>query len=342
MFSKIKGNFIWLFSISCVVIGIVIALVSLLAVGFDTNRLNTDGEWRERILVQELGDITEINIDVRNTGIEIRPSGGDEIVIRYHENNRTRFTETVTDNKISLVQDRNNRAFRWFRLININLTARSGVIVEIPEEAVLAGSFRTTNGRVEISGLTFEELQARSSNGQIRLEGVVVDEETNLRTTNANISISGTHLNSDAELTTSNSRIDMTQVSLNSHINMKTTNGSINLTAVDSDGDIVAETSNGRVELTNVTTTGDLDISSSNANIIFEDTVFNNGEIETTNSRVTVNGLHDHEDYRFVTRTSNGSTIIGGTSLGSGSNTFGNGERLLEIRTSNGSIEVNF
>ena len=342
MFSKIRGNFIWLFSISCVVVGILIALVSLLAVGFDTNRLNTDGEWIEQTLVQNLGEIREINIDVRNVGIEVRPSEGDEIVIRYHENNRTTFTETVTANQVSLVQDRNGGIFRWFRLININLTARSGVVVEIPEEAVLSGSFRTTNGRVEISGLTFEELQARSSNGQIRLEGIDVNGETNVRTTNAMISVSDVSLDSDAELETSNGRIYISQVSLGGHMNMKTSNGNINLSGVDSDGDIVGETSNGRVELTNVTAAGDLEIGSSNGNITFENTAFNNGEIVTTNGRVIVNGLQDYEDYQFVTRTSNGSTDIGEVRLGSGSNTFGSGERLFEIRTSNGNIEVNF
>ena len=39
--------------------------------------------------------------------------------------------------------------------------------------------------------------------------------------------------------------------------------------------------------------------------------------------------------------TTNGSIDIGEVRLGSGSNTFGSGERLFEIRTSNGNIEVN-
>ena len=341
-FSNVKGSFVWFFSIGCVVFGLLIAFVSLLMVGFDINRLNTDGEWEQRTLVQSLGEINEILIDSRNVRIEVRPSGGDEIVITYFENNQTTFTETITNNRISLIQDRNTRNFRLFTVgIHFNV-GNSGIVVEVPKEAYLSGEFRTTNGRIEIREIDFVKLQVSSSNGPLRLDEVTVTGEVVASTTNSVIHLSNSDFDCQVNLTTTNGRITLEAVQLEGDIGMRTTSGAVNLSDVHSTGDITVNTTNGRIDVNNVNITGDFDFRSSNGMIILERSVFFNGTLTTTNGRVIVNDLQDHEKYRFITETSNGRTIIGELRLEGRRNSLGEGERLLDIRTSNGNIEVSF
>lgn len=339
-----KGSLIWIISMSCIVLGILIALISLLIVGFDLNRLNTDGEWQERTLVQSAEGFSEINIEVRNRSIEVRPGRGDEIVITYFENDRTTFTETITNSSISFVQDRNITIFnmQWFTFNLSNVTGASTVVVEIPEEVILSGDFRTTNGRIAIGEVDFEGLQVISSNGSISLEDAAVMGQVTVNTSNAAVNITNSDFSGLVGLETSNGRINLEGVNVDGNLNLRTSSGNVNLSDVNSTGNITTRTSNGRIELERVITTGDLDLTSSNGMIQLGQSVFNNGSITTTNGRVTVNHLQDHESYRITTRTSNATTTIGDMRLASGNNSIGNGERLLDIRTSNGHIEVNF
>jgi len=315
----------------------------MLVVGFDMNRLNTDGEWQERRIVQSIGSINEVNIEIRNRAIEVRPGSGSEIVVIYHENDNISFTEAITNNMISLVQDRNRGSFWGMQFITVGIQVGPGpVIVEIPEAAYLSGRFRTTNGRIEVRQSGFTNLQVNSSNGRVYLDQVMTDGETNIRTSNANVTITGSVFNDSLDIITTNGGINLDNVELIRNANIRTSNGNINFSNVDGAGDIVTRTTNGRVELADVITTGNLDFTSSNGNISLTNTVFHDGKIVTSNGRVTVNHLQNHEMYRFVTRTSNARTTIGELNLGSGSNNFGDGERLLEIRTSNGVIEITF
>jgi len=310
-------------------------------VGFDLNRLNTDGEWQQRTFIQPIGEISEIYINSRNVRVEVRPTRGNEIVITYFENEHTTFTESIASHRVSLAQDRSQR-FNTFSIgFNINVGNR-GIVVEVPENAILSGEFRTTNGRIEIRELNFETLQVRSTNGMIRLEEVAVEGEAVVNTTNAQIHLADSDFSEQVSLTTTNGRISLERVDLSKNINMNTSSGAVNLSEVHSTGNIHVSTTNGRIEVGNVITTGDLDFSSSNAMITLDRTVFNNGNLTTTNGRVIVNDLQRHEEYRFVTRTSNGRIIIGDLRLEGGSNNFGGGQRLLNIRTSNGNIEVSF
>ena len=343
MRTKIKGSFIWIFSISCIVFGLLIAFIAMLSVGFDMNRLNTDGEWQERRIVQSAGNINEVNIEIRNRGIEVRPGSGSEIVVIYHENDNISFTETITNNTISLVQDRNRGNFWGMQFITVGIQVGPGpVIVEIPEETYLSGKFRTTNGRIEVRQSDFANLQVNSSNGRIYLDRVVIANQTTIRTSNGNVTVTGAIFGNSLDITSTNGRINLSNVALERNINIRTSNGNINLSNVDGGGDIVTRTTNSRVELAEVTTSGNINLTSSNGHISLVDTVFHDGKIVTSNGRVTVSNLQNHEAYRFVTRTSNARTTIGELNLGSGSNNFGDGERLLDIRTSNGAIEITF
>lgn len=343
MKTKLKGNFIWIFSISCIVFGLLVAFIAMLIVGFDMNRLNTDGEWQERRIVQPLGDINEVNIEVRNRAIEVRAGSGNEIVIIYHENDNVTFTETITNNMVSLVQGRNRRFVGNMQFFTVGIQIGPGpLVVEIPAEALLTGRFRTTNGRVDIGQSGFTNLQINSSNGRIYLDRVTVANQTTMRTSNGLVTLTESTFGDSLDITSTNGRINLADVELERNVNIRTSNGNINLTNVDGAGDMVTRTTNGRVELVDVTTTGNLSLTSSNGHISLVDTVFHDGKIVTSNGRVTVNNLRDHQEYRFVTRTSNARTTIGELNLGSGSNNFGDGERLLEVRTSNGAIEITF
>jgi DUF4097 and DUF4098 domain-containing protein YvlB len=340
-----KGNFIWVLSISCIVLGLIITLIAMAVVNFDLRRLETNpaGEWQERTLVQTLGDISEISIEARNLRIQVQPTTGSEIVITYYENEQTTFTRDITNNRLSLEQDESRRIFWGLNFgFGVLYTRPVGITVEIPEDAILAGTFITSNGRIQLEEMDFETLRVRTTNGVIQLEDIAVAGDVNIRTSNGGIHITDGSFSRDTEILTSNGPINMTNIDIGRNVQMRTSSGNVNLTNIEAEGDFAARTTNGRMEVTNITLAGHLELTSSNGGITFDRAYFSQATINTSNGRVIGTNLPDKDEFTFTTRTTNGRTNIGEMSLSSGNNNFGNGERLLNVRTSNGNIDLSF
>jgi DUF4097 and DUF4098 domain-containing protein YvlB len=158
-----------------------------------------------------------------------------------------------------------------------------------------------------------------SSNGAITLEntrGDVVAE-----TSNGSIEIED--LQGTAKAKTSNGKIEITRVS--GYVEAKTSNGSITITDVS--GTVAAQTSNGRIRAEIQEIQDDIRIKTSNGSIELYVSPDLNATIEmkTSNGKITIQGIE-------IIASELSKTKLKGK--------FGNGGKHLDVKTSNGSIDV--
>jgi DUF4097 and DUF4098 domain-containing protein YvlB len=183
----------------------------------------------------------------------------------------------------------------------------------------------------------------RTSNGGVTLDGLAGGG----RIVTSNGSVKVTKLTGDLSVNTSNARIELAKVS--GRLRLDTSNGSIRVS--DAEGDLMADTSNARieVELRRATPGSTIHLDSSNGSIDFELAEHNANPIilDTSNSSIKVR-LPASINGRLNAKTSNGSisndfqrygTDVK-TSKARHEMTLGSGGPLLDISTSNGSIDI--
>lgn len=126
--------------------------------------------------------------------------------------------------------------------------AWSGLVIEalIPRDRVGDLNLHTSNGRIEVSGVTCQTCRLHSSNGRIVADGIAAREAA-LRTSNGSITASG--LRGPVDASTSNGSITIALTEASGDVKLHTSNGSIRcqLPAAGGSFDIEARTSMGSI-----------------------------------------------------------------------------------------------
>ncbi|AXG38966.1 DUF4097 family beta strand repeat-containing protein [Enterococcus gilvus] len=154
----------------------------------------------------------------------------------------------------------------------------------------------------------------------------------------------------ELEIETSNAGISAENLDLHT-LDMETTNGKVSLSEIDARSADV-ETNNGKLELKRMNF-NEGSFETSNSKIVLEELKFDEGEFQTSNGKVDLKELAPaksldiqtsnarvegtvvgkKEDFSIISKTSNASTNLDNRDSGS---------KELEVRTSNGEIEVDF
>lgn len=154
----------------------------------------------------------------------------------------------------------------------------------------------------------------------------------------------------DLQVDTSNGKLVAENLTLD-NLDLETSNSKMTISEVDA-RTIDAETSNGKVELTRMKF-DDGSFETSNSKMDLQDLSFGEGEFDTSNGKINlmdlkpskalslstsnseVNGtvIGDKDDFAITSKTSNASNNLGN---------HDNGSKELEVRTSNGDIEIAF
>lgn len=173
-------------------------------------------------------------------------------------------------------------------------------------------NFGNNNAKVtiEIPKTDLKELQLETTNGKISAKNLTL-ENLDLETTNSKLTVHDvTAQTIDAE--TTNGKVDLSQLTF-SEGSFETSNSKMDLAHLTfKEGDF--QTSNGKINL--------LDLKPSDAL-----------SLKTSNAKVNGTIIGDREDFSMKTKTSNGSNNLGNHTSGS---------KELEVRTSNGDIEIIF
>lgn len=234
--------------------------------------------------IDNLTTIEEYNIfvDLDDMDVEFVSTTGTDIVItRTHSEDLDGETYSVTETTDGFVVLHELPRTFWnfgFSLENLSqLFNRDEVVIQVPEGVVLhVIDVNTTNGKVDLNDVSALNIAVNTSNGEISVENVVVEDDLDLRTTNGVIRITNAEATLGGTITaiTSNGKIIVNGASFNA-INLDTSNGRINVSNVNLDKrtgtTLYADTSNGSIELDEVYVSV-VDLDTSNGDIAYNNT----------------------------------------------------------------------
>jgi len=250
------------------------------------------------------GSLNRILIEDSDSGIQIRP--GDTVAVNYCSNAEGHYEVTETAGVLAVKYILHKRGL--FRLFSFR-KKRDELMLEIPRGWNGALMARTDNGKISFEGEA-TDIILRTSNAKIEIISAVADK---VSAVTSNGKISAEHMCCrEAELTTSNARIAADDTNAGKMLKMVTSNGSISAVNV-SAPKFIAHTSNGSIKVQGINS-GEITIATANGSIAG-----------------TIPGRM--EDYAITSKTSNGkNNLPNGTA----------GAKKLDVRTSNGSISVDF
>ena len=330
-----KGLLVLIIVCSAIIFaGLIFVGISIAVVGGNFERLGREVSYDEMNYSVAADGIQKIDVTDSNRKIFVRKSSDSQIHIKYYTNSKE--TYDISDQNGELVFKYKNIR-KWYDYINIFNFDIQPVYTEIllPEHV-------------------FESLSAKTSNGAIEAQDFKLEGECYLKTSNGSVSLSNLEINGKITAESSNGKVTLSAVKSNSKISAYTSNSSIYLYNIEAGG-VDADSGNGKVELESVKSTDTIKAGSSNGTItlsdVSSDTTIDvktsNGKIELTrvavgksmtlknsNGRISGTILGAMEDFNINSHTSNGDNNLPNGTTGK--------NKDLEIRTSNGKIEVQF
>ena len=175
------------------------------------------------------------------------------------------------------------------------------------------------------------QIEARTSNAPITVQEVSL-RAMNLRTSNARIAASDVRTADRLTLGSSNGAVQAERLSAGGEMELITGNARLIASELQAGGGVKATTSNGAIEARNIQG-AQVRLTTSNARISAE--MISAGAVTLTTSNGSISGLMPQpmERYAITSRTSNGRSNLPAASRG---------EIPLDVRTSNGSIHLEF
>ena len=311
-------------------IGGLLCFIALAAGGFRMESLNNEGPWEEKVFSCPADKVSEVYVRTRDFDMTVEPWDGSEVEIRYYINENVEYEESFEGGVMRLVRTPLDITRRWF--VMGFRSERLTVRVRVPAGRQLIGDFGSTNDNIAVSGLAFDTLNIKTSNGRIAVKDVTVAGELKLKSTNDNLTLENISAAGRVEGITSNGRVSAASLRCKD-LELRSTNDNLSLTDVLCLESAQLHSTNGvlRLERVNVPRiTG----STTNDNIDFSGLEFQNATFTSTNGRITGSLPGPEEDYAITASTTNGRVNAGGLR--------NNGEKILSLRTTNDSIRVTF
>lgn len=290
------------------IVVLVVALLLLLMVARGLGIGYASPQQREHT---EGPGIQRLSVEDGNAPIDLKPSADGSTRIEYTETRFVKYEITREGDELHVTM-RDSR--KWYDFIDFRDSGRR-LAIYVPESLVEV-NLRTSNGGVTMEApQVFRSLDIRSSNGRIRLTGANVLGSALLKTSNGGIDISDAVFNEMLTLNTSNGELSLDNVELQT-AEIGTSNSRIRLDDVDVAVWLHAATSNGGIHLSRLTTqTGSLTLNTSNGPV--------EGSIASP-----------RDIFAITSKTSNADNNLPSSWEG--------GPAKLDIRTSNGRIQIEF
>ena len=153
-------------------------------------------------------------------------------------------------------------------------------------------------------------------------------------TSNGGIDASDIALADYLKLSTSNGTITVKNVDTSEDVDINTSNEWINLYDFTADN-IYCDTNNGTIKIDNVTVNDSFDVNTSNGGIdISKLKADKKIKLKTSNGSIKGDIFGDINDYQITSHTSNGQNNL--------PDNFNGGNIILDVKTSNGNIDINF
>ncbi|HBL83778.1 MAG: hypothetical protein A2Y17_08445 [Clostridiales bacterium GWF2_38_85] len=229
-------------------------------------------------------------------------------------NNSIEFIES-TDNKIYITYFESEKEY-----YNIEKSDSGTLSMEFISELkwfeyfVFNFSFESTTITVSLPSEFKGSINAKTSNGGITMTELAVSDDVRLRSSNGTVEATGVDITGDLDVHSSNGKLILTDITADN---------------------IIGDTSNGKVDAKNLTAAEDIELETNNGSIYI--TKINADEqiiLKTSNGSIKGSIIGDRRDFEITSHTSNGHNNLPEDQSG--------GDIYLDVRTSNGSIDIDF
>lgn len=289
--------------------------------------------WEEVKENFSLHQISTIKTNIDNRSIIIEETTDNEIRVEYSTSEKNKVECSVSGSELSIDSV---SAFRFFSFDWLYFPKKSTkVIISVPSSYKGSFDLDTSNASIQVNGFkSLKDVVLKSSNGKIEFKNASC-ETLSCKTTNSSITLSDVNCDGKVYTKSSNGTITLNNVSAKDEIETDTSNGRITFTNCSSDSDITATSSNGAIELENVVSQRLLYAKTSNGAIRISEIDGKTIRLKAGNSSIRGDVAGKMSDYSIISDTSNGKNNLPNGTKGSGGKT-------LDVKTSNGSIEITF
>lgn len=289
--------------------GIILFICGFIVSGFDIHKLSTQPALEEK--TQVLSPQTQqLTIKDKNMPLCIEASPDENIYITYYENEKEFYK--ITQGNTCTVQKITN--YKWYDRF-FNLSFESPVLtLRLPDSYSGSLWVETINGRVTVNGVQAKDLDVFTSNGTVQIQSVQLQGQLNAETNNGKLIFTDVAAAETVAGKSSNGAAVIKNVQ-GGNVQIKTSNGKITLENVCAEDTVGAQTSNGRIVLDQIAAERQICLHSSNGAV--------SGEIQG-----------EMKDFSITAKTTNGKNNL--------PERMQAGEKKLEVKTSNGNIQIEF
>lgn len=271
--------------------------------------------------VYKAEELKSLSTHLFDRAVQILPSRGD-LVIEYQNDTKNPIEINFENGHLSLVQKHRNTSWKTTvfslssllnQLFSQDTLPDLCIYIHAPVNILLDMQIQTTNGKITSDGLDgFGAMQFNTTNGKIHLSNIRAQA---------------------LKCVTTNGPISLDHVYAPGAITARSTNGKIVYQHIECQNDVTLATTNSKLDLTSIVCAGKLDARTTNGSIHVASPQANHISLTTSNGGIHGTLPGPQSDWQISSRTSNGSSNLP---------TQQNGSKELTVRTSNGSIRIEF
>jgi DUF4097 and DUF4098 domain-containing protein YvlB len=222
-----------------ILVGIFIFVGAFWTMGFDWTKFDTENSERAEQIIDFVG--SSIVIDEDNNNITVGVSPDDKVHITYGKSEKT---DLEIESGETLTVKRKNSARKWYDYIVVNVKSVDTKIL-LPESFAGDMEITNSNGRINIDGVYFGNLTAKTKNGKVKLKNTEVADTLAATTNNGGIyceSVSAIEF----KVKTKNGEVELNNIE-SLKVSANTDNGNVKISDINS-GNISLETENGYIK----------------------------------------------------------------------------------------------
>lgn len=298
--------------------GLILAILGASFGAFSSNKKALMGDYIKETKSFNVSEVSSIKTNLDNRRVKVISTNGNKINMTYYTGESDPIICNKKSKDIVLESEYNGDWFHFifdFDFIFFHFSSDyNEVLIEIPSSYADDLILETSNACIEISDFeSISKLECKTSNGHIDAK---------------NINCKNGYFKS------SNNRIELTDVISQTTIIADTSNGGVNLNSCEAD-EMELDSSNNHIELIDVVSKKSITATSSNGRIELENLASDDIYLKSSNGRIegTIKGNED--EYNITSQTSNSNSSLPNDRDGSTN-------KKLNVKTSNGKIEVDF
>lgn len=207
----------------------------------------------------------KFNLDIPNTSLEVISTEESSVKIECVANGEGRYYISQSGNNVTIEKDEKFSIFNWN-----NKTGKVKIL--IPNGVISAYYGDLSNGKINISNIDTEEIDIDTSNGDIKIENLNVNNNIEIETSNASINVN---------------------VLVAKNINFDSSNGEVILENVNGN-EIKVDTSNGKISVSECRG-NEIELDTSNSEIMAYECYGKEVVLDTSNGDITLENIKDKE-----------------------------------------------